>query len=261
MASETSFAKPRLDHPAQDWIKGMTPTLAMPLWAVQDAPPESGRFPLVVYAPSFSAMSWENADLCEYLASHGYVVVESPDMGATTRNMTGDLTGIDAQARDISFLIGYGQTLPNTDISKVAVAGFSWGGISNLFAVARDSRIDALIAFDGSMRYFPGLVRQAADVHPDDDHPAAFLFPGRYVTRRGFDHASEIHAAMQKDNPDFKLDKTTLTAWGDDLINDNALPEAISLLKFEVQIYPDTTSGHASLGRGLYEIRAETVGH
>ena len=35
MASETSFAKPRLDHPAQDWIKGMTPTLAMPLWAVQ----------------------------------------------------------------------------------------------------------------------------------------------------------------------------------------------------------------------------------
>jgi hypothetical protein len=81
------------------------------------------------------------------------------------------------------------------------------------------------------------------------------------VGRQGFDHASEIYAAMQKDNPDFKLDKTTLTAWGDDLINDNALPEAISLLKFEVQIYPDTTSGHASLGRGLYEIRAETVGH
>jgi tetratricopeptide (TPR) repeat protein len=34
---------------------------------------------------------------------------------------------------------------------------------------------------------------------------------------------------------------------GDDLINDNALSEAISLLKFEVQIYPDTSSGHASL--------------
>ncbi len=65
--------------------------------------------------------------------------------------------------------------------------------------------------------------------------------------RRGFDHASEIYAAMQKDNPDFKLDKTTLTAWGDDLITENALPEAVSLLKFEVQIYPDTSSGHASL--------------
>ena len=167
MASETSFEKPRLNHDAQDWIKGMTPTLAMPLWAVRDAPQEPGRFPLVVYAPSFSAMSWENADLCEYLASHGYVVVASPDMGATTRNMTVDLTGIDAQTRDISFLIGYGQTLSNVDISKVAVAGFSWGGISNLFAAARDSRIDALVAFDGSMRYFPGLVKQAGDVHPE----------------------------------------------------------------------------------------------
>jgi tetratricopeptide (TPR) repeat protein len=380
MASETSFEKPRLNHDAQDWIKGMTPTLAMPLWAVRDAPQEPGRFPLVVYAPSFSAMSWENADLCEYLASHGYVVVASPDMGETNRSMTGDLTGINAQTRDISFLIGYAQTLSNVDISKVAVAGFSWGGISNLFAAARDSRIDALVAFDGSMRYFPGLVKQAGDVHPEamtipllffsqgdmsiedqarflndkskNDGPSVlnawthgdlimvhmlglthtefssmyqrnediwkefphaqkadysredgipgYAWAARYTVHfldaylkhdaasmaylkktpaengapphfiavnfrpgkglpasmeafraelgcRGFDHASEIYAAMQKDNPDFKLDKTTLTAWGDDLISDNALPEAISLLKFEVQIYPDTSSGHASL--------------
>jgi tetratricopeptide (TPR) repeat protein len=65
--------------------------------------------------------------------------------------------------------------------------------------------------------------------------------------RQGFDHASAIYAAMQKDSPDFKLDKTALTEWGEDLINDNALPEAVSLLKFEVQIYPDTSSGHAAL--------------
>jgi dienelactone hydrolase len=153
-AAETSFDKPQIAHDAQDWIKGMAPTLAQSLWAVRDAQPESGRFPLVIYAPSFSAMSWENADLCEYLASHGYVVIASPDMGAAARNMTGDLAGIDAQARDISFLIGYAQTLSNTDMSKIAVAGFSWGGISDLFAAARDNRIDALVAFDGSLRYF-----------------------------------------------------------------------------------------------------------
>ncbi len=61
----------------------------------------------------------------------------APDMGASTRDMTNDLTGINAQAHDISFLIGYAQTLPNTDMSELAVAGFSWGGISNLFAAAR----------------------------------------------------------------------------------------------------------------------------
>jgi dienelactone hydrolase len=142
-------------------------TLKDPMWAVRNAPLLPGRFPVVIYAPSLSSMSWENADLCEYLASHGYVVVASPDMGAKSRNMTLDLAGVDAQAQDISFLIGYAQTLPNTDMSEIAVAGFSWGGISNLFAAARDNRIRALVALDGSMRYYPGLVKAATDVHPE----------------------------------------------------------------------------------------------
>jgi tetratricopeptide (TPR) repeat protein len=81
--------------------------------------------------------------------------------------MTTDLGGINAQAQDISFLIGYAQTLPDTEMSEIAVAGFSWGGISNLFAAARDNRIDALVALDGSMRYYPGLVKAATDVHPE----------------------------------------------------------------------------------------------
>ena len=80
--------------------------------------------------------------------------------------MTNDLTGTIAQARDISFLIGYAETLPNTDMSAIAVAGFSWGGISNLFAAAQDNRIDALVSLDGSMRYFPGLVKQG-DARPE----------------------------------------------------------------------------------------------
>jgi tetratricopeptide (TPR) repeat protein len=165
-ATETSFGKPALAESMKQWIDGMQPSLGMPMWAVRDAAALTGRFPVVIYAPSFSAMSWENADLCEYLASNGYVVIASPDMGASTREMTSDLSGIGAQAGDISFLIGYAQTLADTDMSEVAVAGFSWGGISNLFAAWRDNRIDALVALDGSMRYFPGLVKEGG-VHPE----------------------------------------------------------------------------------------------
>jgi len=167
LATETSFGKPDLSPDWKQWIDGMKPTLKDSMWAVRNAPALAGRFPVVIYAPSFSSMSWENADLCEYLASHGYVVVASPDMGATSRGMTADLGGVNAQAQDISFLIGYAQTLPNTEMTEIAVAGFSWGGISNLFAAARDNRIDALVALDGSMRYFPGLVKAASDVHPE----------------------------------------------------------------------------------------------
>jgi dienelactone hydrolase/predicted negative regulator of RcsB-dependent stress response len=167
LATETSFGRPALWADWKQWLGSMKPTLKDSMWAVRNAPPLAGRFPVVIYAPSLSSMSWENADLCEYLASHGYVVVASPDMGATSRDMTTDLGGINAQAQDILFLIGYAQTLPDTEMSEIAVAGFSWGGISNLFAAARDNRIDALVALDGSMRYYPGLVKAATDVHPE----------------------------------------------------------------------------------------------
>ena len=164
--TETSFGHP--DPGTGDgWRAAMKPTLKDAMWAVRDAPLAAGRFPVVIYAPSFGSMSWENADLCEYLASHGYLVVGSTALGAVTRNMTNDVAGIDAQARDISFLIGYAQTLPDADLSEVAVGGFSWGGIANLFAAARDNRIDALFCLDGSLRYYPGLVKAAGDVHPE----------------------------------------------------------------------------------------------
>jgi hypothetical protein len=111
LATEISFGRPALSPDWKQGIDGMKPALLDSMWAVRNAPLLAGRFPVVIYAPSLSSMSWENADLCEYLASHGYVVVASPDMGATSRNMTSDLGGIDAQAQDISFLIGYAQTL------------------------------------------------------------------------------------------------------------------------------------------------------
>jgi len=167
LATETTFGRPQLAPDWKHWLDSMKPTLKDSMWAVRDAPLLGGKFPVVIYAPSISSMSWENADLCEYLASHGYVVVASPDMGAASREVTVDLADINAQAQDISFLIGYAQTLPDTEMSEIAVAGFSWGGISNLFAAARDNRIDALVALDGSMRYFPGLVKAATDVHPE----------------------------------------------------------------------------------------------
>jgi dienelactone hydrolase/predicted negative regulator of RcsB-dependent stress response len=381
MATETSFGQPNLTADAKEEIAGMKPTLATPLWAERDAPLESGRFPVVIYAPSFSSISWENADLCEYLASYGYVVIASPDMGATTRDMTHDVAGINAQARDISFLIGYSQTLPDTDMSEVAVAGFSWGGISNLSAAARDNRIDALVALDGSMRYSPSLVKQAGDVHPEQmtipllfftsqegtledperisvdnsasegpnvlnawthgdlitvhmlglvhveyssmyqrnediwkEFPAAqkadygredgitgyawvarytlkFLdaylkhdsaatayltktpaengVPKHFMTvnyrpakgmpasldafrvemgRQGFDHANDVFAAMQKEKLNFKLDETAVNSWAYELMNDNHLSEAISLLKLNVQSYPDSGNAYDSLG-------------
>ena len=155
-------------HPEQNrWRSLLKTSSEIPLWAVRDATPAKGQYPVLIYAPSDSSVSWENADLCEYLASFGYVVLASPSMGVSTRDMTDDLDGINAQAGDISFLITYARSLPDTDLSEVGVVSWSWGGISSLFASARDPRIDALVSVDGSMRYYPGLVKRAEDVHPE----------------------------------------------------------------------------------------------
>ncbi len=163
--TEIHFNAP--DEKENRWRSLLKTFSGIRLWAVREAKPAEGRYPVLIYAPSDSSVSWENADLCEYLASHGYVVLASPSVGLSTRDMTDDLDGINAQARDISFLITYAKSLPDSDVSEVALVSWSWGGISSLFASARDPRIDALVEMDPSMRYYPGLVKKAGDVHPE----------------------------------------------------------------------------------------------
>lgn len=166
-AAETRFGRPSEPQRAREWRGAMTADLEQPMWARRGARPAPGRFPILVYAPSFSSTAWENADLCEYLASHGFIVVASACMGAQSRDMTADLAGLSAQAADISFLAGFAQGLEHADPERVAVAGFSWGGLSNLVAAARDPRIKALVCLDGSLRYWPGLLKRFEDVRPE----------------------------------------------------------------------------------------------
>ncbi len=149
--------------------------------AVRDARPVEGKFPVVIYAPSYSANAIENADLCEYLASQGYIVLSSASVGARTRSMTVDLEGVEAQAADIAWLIGYAATLPQADTSRVGVVGFSWGGLANVFAAAKDGRIKALVSLDGSLRYWPKLVdggKEAAQYVTPARVTAPLLFLG-----------------------------------------------------------------------------------
>jgi dienelactone hydrolase len=137
--------------------------LAQPMWASKDAPAAAGKFPVVIYAPGHSGSATENVDLCEYLASHGYIVIASRSMGARTQSMTEDLEGLEAQAGDIAFLIGQAHGMPQADMSRIAVVGFSWGGMANVLAAARDDRIRALVSLDGAVRKYTQYVDGGKD--------------------------------------------------------------------------------------------------
>jgi dienelactone hydrolase len=137
------------------------------LWAVRDAEAVPGKFPVVVYAPSLSSNVFENAEMMEFLASHGYIVIASPGLGVRTRGQKADLEHAEAQAADIRFLVDFAHTLPNADPSRLTAMGFSWGGLSNVLAAARDERIKALVCLDGSVRYWNRLMDAAPYASPE----------------------------------------------------------------------------------------------
>lgn len=124
--------------------------IEQPMWARRDASPCQGKFPVIVYGAGGGGAAHESADMFEYLASHGYIVIASRNMGTSTRALNVGPDDVESQVRDLEFLIAYAHGLPQADMAHVAAMGWSWGGMTNVFAAARDSRIAALVSLDGT---------------------------------------------------------------------------------------------------------------
>ena len=113
-----------------------------------------GKYPVIVYAPSYQASSIENFALCEFLASYGFIVISSPSRGTETRWFSNNkLKEMETHARDVEFLIKEVGKFPNTDYNKIAVMGFSFGGLSNVIAQNRNENVKAIVSLDGTERY------------------------------------------------------------------------------------------------------------
>lgn len=138
-----------------------------PRWALRDAQALPGKFPVLIYSPSLSSNVFENAEMMEFLASHGYLVIASPALGVDGRWQKDDLAHAEAQAADIRFLVGYARTLPQADTARLAVGGFSWGGMANVLAAAQDDRIKALVCLDGTVRYRHAMLSKVPYLKPE----------------------------------------------------------------------------------------------
>ncbi len=113
-----------------------------------------GKFPIVVYAPSYQASSIENFALFEYLASHGFVVMSSPSRGTETRWLEGGTTkDMETQSRDVEFLLKEIHKYENIDVDRIALMGFSFGGLSNVITAMKNRNISAVVSLDGTERY------------------------------------------------------------------------------------------------------------
>ncbi|MDC6384865.1 prolyl oligopeptidase family serine peptidase [Muricauda sp. SK9] len=121
-----------------------------------------GKFPLILYTPSYQASSIENFALCEYLASHGFVVMSGPSRGTDTRWFSSNnAKEMETQARDVEFLMKEAGKSPIVDHDKMAVMGFSFGGLSNIIVQNRNDNVKAIVSLDGTERYQYGLLNQS----------------------------------------------------------------------------------------------------
>ncbi len=128
-----------------------------------------GKFPVIVYAPSYQASSIENFAMFEYLASNGFVVISSPSRGTETRYLEGGTTkDMETQSRDVEFLLKEINKYENIDVERIALMGFSFGGLSNAITVMKNQRIKALVSLDGTERYNYSVLEKSAYFNLDN---------------------------------------------------------------------------------------------
>lgn len=137
--------------------------------AHRNTPVRKGRYPLVIFSHGNGGSRNQNTFWCDYLASHGYIIV-SPDHTGNARWTIIDGKPIPFQASernnsakdrplDVSFLLDQMIKLDKgadkrfagrIDTERVAVAGMSFGSFTAHWVADQDPRFKAVIAMSGA---------------------------------------------------------------------------------------------------------------
>jgi pimeloyl-ACP methyl ester carboxylesterase len=129
----------------------------------RDAPPLDARFPLVIYHSGAQSSFEDNSVFCEFLASHGYVVVGSAFQEVTGQTLAVD--GRDGSARDFEFLIAHARRQPNVEWNHIGLVGHSLGAQAILWFRAQPaSPVDAVVSLDSTIDYRPLTAPGGQDV-------------------------------------------------------------------------------------------------
>lgn len=116
--------------------------------AIKDAEPEAGPFPLILSGSDGGPAS--NARLYEYLASHGYVVINSSGVSMiATLQVTSPQMAIESRARNYEFLMAQAREYSFIDRNRVGVIGVNFDGMAALVFQMKNMFADAVISLDG----------------------------------------------------------------------------------------------------------------
>ncbi|MFL6247373.1 MAG: hypothetical protein ACJ74H_15185 [Thermoanaerobaculia bacterium] len=124
--------------------------------AQRDAKPAAGKFPLILYSLGSAALA---AVTPEYLASHGYVVVQMPRLGEFAGMPPDGPTDTQAKVDDTEFMLQVAHEIPAADLDNLGAIGFSAGGRWALSAAMRNPDVHAVVSLDTVMLFHDAAAR------------------------------------------------------------------------------------------------------
>lgn len=169
--------------------KGMSKEQLKEMWntetaSIKNNEPAQGKFPLIVLGQGLYYESpLSNFILCEYLASHGFIVVTSPLVGNYYRLVNINPVDLETQIRDMEYLISVANELSIVDEGNIGVWGYDLGGISGLIFCMRHPEVKAFLSLDCSILapHYSGL----PNTHPNYNEDL-FTIPWMHITQSRF---------------------------------------------------------------------------
>lgn len=159
-----------------------------------NAEPVIRHFPLIIYMSAYNGMSFENINLFENLASHGYIVACITSVGSYPGNMSMKKNDLMEQVGDGAFAL---QLLKNnTDSNQIGIMGYSWGGPAAWILSQNQKEIKAVLSWDGSEMHHYG--ESAGEDKDFDSLRRSFFHPG---TKRHLEYAYLGSGSNPDDQP------------------------------------------------------------
>jgi pimeloyl-ACP methyl ester carboxylesterase len=184
--ARTAFARRPLARSLEP--ERLAALLEQPVRAVEQAEAAPGRHPLIVVGQGLYYESpITHAALCEYLASHGFVVATAPLVGSHSPLVRLDVLDLETQVRDLEFVVARVRELPFVDGRKLGLLGFDMGGMACLILAMRNPDVDAFGSIDAGILFslreaIPSDI-PAASPHHDASRLRA---PWLHATQRPF---------------------------------------------------------------------------
>lgn len=168
--------------------------------AFEGAARAPGTFPLLLFGTGLTAPVYVNTVMCEYLASHGYVVMAVPSMPYREDvDSDYDSLTIETHLRDLELVIHELRDYPGVNIENLGLVAWGSGGVAQVLLQMKNSDVAAVASLDAASGYRYGQELLVESLYYDPSQTGAAFFhatDSREATspaEKSFDYLDSVH--------------------------------------------------------------------